>query len=204
MVDDQKIRMVREAGLWGATMGIQSGSERIRRDYYERETTNEEILNACRILDKYDIIRNLDFIGDNPYETDADRRETVDLLCKLPKPFYFDCFSLTYFPGVEITDWALRDGFIGPDDVEDVAEKGYHLWGISLVNTRTPEQRRWDTAYALAVHGVPRAVVCRLLDSPSFTKNIYRWAAWIGRLRVLSRRKMGWVDSFKKRPNLAW
>jgi len=204
MVDDEKIRMLRDAGLWGATMGIQSGSERIRREYYERETTNDEILEACRVLAKYDIIRNLDFIGDNPYETEADRRETVDLLCRLPKPFYFNYFSLTYFPGVDLTEWALRDGFIHPHDVEDVAEKGYHMWGISLMNERTPEQLRWDVAYALAVHGFPHAMIVRLLDSPSFATHIHRWANWMRTLRDLSRRKMGWVDYFKDRPNLAW
>ena len=114
-------------------MGIQSGSERIRRDCYERETSNEEIIEACEILARHGVSRNLDFIGDNPYETEADRRETLDLLCRLPKPFYFNYFSLTYFPGVDLTERALRDGFIGPDDVEDVAQKGYHLWGGSLM-----------------------------------------------------------------------
>ena len=55
---------------------------------------------------------NLDFIGENPYESEADRRETVELLARLPKPFYFNYFSLTYFPGVDLTERALRDGFI--------------------------------------------------------------------------------------------
>jgi radical SAM superfamily enzyme YgiQ (UPF0313 family) len=67
-----------------------SGSERIRRDCYERETTQEEIVEACNILARHRLIRNLDFIGDNPYESDEDREETLDLLCQLPKPFYFN------------------------------------------------------------------------------------------------------------------
>lgn len=203
MVDEKKIEMMREAGLWAATMGIQSGSERIRRDCYERETSNEAILDANRTLARYGIIRNLDFIGDNPYEDESDRRETVDLLCALPKPFYFNYFSLTYFPGVDLTVRALRDGFIQRDEIEDVAQKGYHLWGISLVNSRSPEQLRWDVAYAMAVHGFPRFFIHRLLDSASFMKNIYRWAAVMRHARTLSRRKMNLVDSLLGRPNLA-
>ena len=88
------------------------------------------------MLARHGVGRNLDFIGDNPYETDDDRQETLDLLCRLPKPFYFNYFSLTYFPGVDLTERALRDGHIVPDDVEDVAQKGYHLWGGSLMGQR--------------------------------------------------------------------
>jgi radical SAM superfamily enzyme YgiQ (UPF0313 family) len=203
MVDDKKIRMMREAGLWTAILGIQSGSERIRRDSYERETSNEEIIRACETLARHGVIRNLDFIGDNPYENDSDRRETVELLCQLPKPFYFNYFSLTYFPGVDLTERALRDGFIQPDEVEDVAEKGYHLWGISLVNTRPPEQLRWDIAYAMAVHGFPRSFIFRLIDSQRFMKDIYRWARLLRGVRLLSRRKLDWVDSMLSRPSPA-
>jgi anaerobic magnesium-protoporphyrin IX monomethyl ester cyclase len=203
MVDEEKFRMMRDAGLWAVTMGIQSGSERIRRECYERETSNEEILGACRTLARLGIIRNLDFIGDNPYETEADRRETVDLLCQLPKPFYFNYFSLTYFPGVDLTEWALRDGFIRREDVEDIAQKGYQLYGISLVDSRSPEQLRWDVAYSMAVHGFPRHFIHRMLEKPSFNREVYRWAAWMRRIRSLSRRKMVLIDRLRGRPNLA-
>jgi radical SAM superfamily enzyme YgiQ (UPF0313 family) len=129
MVDETKIRMMRDAGLWATTMGIQSGSERIRRDCYERDTPTKDIIRTCKLFARYGVVRNLDFIGDNPYESVEDRLETIDLLARLPKPFYFNYFSLTYFPGVDLTERALRDGHIGPDDVEDIAQKGYHVWG---------------------------------------------------------------------------
>ena len=43
---------------------------------------SEEIIEACNILARHGVVRNLDFIGDNPYETDDDREETLDLLCR--------------------------------------------------------------------------------------------------------------------------
>jgi anaerobic magnesium-protoporphyrin IX monomethyl ester cyclase len=190
MVDEEKVRMMRDAGLWAATMGIQSGSERIRRDYYERETSDDEIVDACRILDRYGVIRNLDFIGDNPYETEADRRATVSLLGRLPKPFHFNYFSLTYFPGVEMTDRALRDGLIGPADVEDEAEKGYDLWSGTLSSARTPEDLRWDVAYLMAVYRMPAWLVNRLLDSPALApRHVHRAASVMRRVRSTSRVK---------------
>jgi len=202
MVDEAKVTLMRDAGLGWATLGIQSGSERIRRECYERETSNEEIIRACEIFARHGVVRNLDFIGDNPYETEADRRETVDLLSRLPKPFYFNYFSLTYFPGVDLTERALRDGFIGPDDVEDVAEKGYHLWGGALLPSRSSDELRWDVAYSLAVHGVPRALVTRLLDSPAFARNIRRFARLTRQLRATARWKTEMVDRIVGRPNL--
>lgn len=202
MVDEQRVKMLRDAGLWATTMGIQSGSERIRRDCYERETSNAEIIDACRVLTRHGVVLNLDFIGDNPYENEDDRRQTIDLLTRLPKPFYFNYFSLTYFPGVELTARALRDGFIHRDDVEDVGQKGYHLWGISLETARTPEQLRWDIAYTLAVHGFPRALLLRLLDSPRFTEHIGTFAAFTRRLRLAARWKARLVDRLAGRLTL--
>ncbi len=202
MVDEKRVQLMRPAGLWATTMGIQSGSARIRRDYYERETSNEEILNAAWLLHKHGVILNFDFIGDNPYETDADREETVDLLCKLPKPFYFNYFSLTYFPGVDLTNWALRDGLIQRDDVEDTAQKGYLLWGGTLVDTRPPETLKWDIAYTMAVHGFPKAAIIRFVRAKSAERHVYRAAAGMRRLRDAARFKMRLVDRWVGRPNL--
>ena len=202
MVDEKRVKMMKDAGLWTSTMGIQSGSERIRRECYERETSQESIISACETLARHGVGRNLDFIGDNPYETEADRRETVDLLCRLPKPFYFNYFSLTYFPGVDLTTRALKDGIIRPEDVEDVAQKGFHLWGGALTEQRTPEQLRWDIAYTFAVHGVPRAVIHRLLDSGLFMKHIYRFGQIARGLREAARWKGRMVERLTGKPEI--
>jgi hypothetical protein len=202
MVDDKRVRIMRDAGLWCTTMGIQSGSDRIRRDCYERETANEDIIEACKVLARYHVVRNLDFIGDNPYETDADRRATVDLLARLPKPFYFNFYSLTYFPGVDLTKRALRDGFIRPEDVEHVAQKGYHLWGGHLLANRSPEDLAWDVAYAMAVHGFPRSLILWLLDTGTLRRHGRLFAKIMRRLRVMARWKSRIVDAIVGRPNL--
>jgi hypothetical protein len=202
MVDEKRVKMMRDAGLWCSTMGIQSGSERIRRDCYERETPNEDIIQACEILERFGVGRNLDFIGENPYENEADRRETIDLLCRLPKPFFFNYFSLTFFPGVDLTARALKDGLIGPADIEDVAEKGYHLWGGSLMGHRQPDQLRWDVTYTMAVHGVPSKVIHWLLDSPIFMQSIGRFAQIARRMQASGRWKDKMVDRLKGRPNI--
>jgi anaerobic magnesium-protoporphyrin IX monomethyl ester cyclase len=183
MVDEDKVKMMKDAGLYGATMGIQSGSERIRRDYYERETSDEEIVGACELFARHGIVRNLDFIGDNPYETEEDRRATVNLLVRLPKPFYFNYFPLTYFPGVDLTERAIRDGHVTPETTEDVAEKGYEIWGGVLSKVRSLDELRWDVAYMMAVYRFPGWLIHRLLDSALLAGQVHRTAGFMRRLR---------------------
>ena len=186
MVDEDKVRLMCDAGLGFATMGIQSGSERIRRECYERETSDDDIVKACEILKRNGVGRNLDFIGDNPYETEEDRQATLDLLLRLPKPFYFNYFSLTYFPGVERTTRALRDGHIKPEDVEHVAQKGYELWGGTLSPLRSIEDLRWDVAYMMAVYRFPRWLVEALVRRPVFRRHIHRAAEGMRHLRTIA------------------
>ena len=202
MVDEEKIRLMSKAGLWATVMGIQSGSARIRRDCYERETSNEEIVNASRIFAKYGVQRTFDFIGDNPYENDDDRAETVDLLAQLPKPFYFNYFSLTFFPGVALTARALQDGHITPDDVEDVAEKGYRLYGGSFVDGRAVEDLSWDVAYAMAVHGFPAALIHRLRRSRLMRDHIDKFVRLMRAVRVTARAKTRAMHSLRGQPDL--
>jgi radical SAM superfamily enzyme YgiQ (UPF0313 family) len=202
MVDDKKVRVMRDAGLWYTTIGIQSGSERIRRDCYERATPDQTIIKACRSFARHGVGLNLDFIGDNPYETDDDRHATMELLTRLPKPFNFNFFSLTYFPGVDLTERALRDGFIQRSDVECMAQKGYHTWGGSLVNTRGPEALYWDEVYAMAVHGFPRPVIEALMRSGVVRRHVYTFARIMRRVRAAARLKGRLVDTILRRPNL--
>ena len=204
MVDDDRIALMRDAGLWvddhGHPVRARSASGATATSARRR---SEEIIEACNVLARHGVVRNLDFIGDNPYETDADRDETVDLLCRLPKPFYFNYFSLTYFPGVDLTERALRDGHIAPDDVEDVAQKGYHLWGGSLHEPATaPRTCVWDVAYTMGALGFPKGVVLRMLRSRAFRGNVHRVAAAMRRLQEASRWKMRRQDERLGRPNL--
>lgn len=204
MFDDERVRLMREAGAWATTMGIQSGSERIRSECFERATADDKIVGACRLFQRYGIVRNLDFICDNPYETDADRRQTLELLLRLPKPFYFNFFSLTYFPGVALTERALADGHIRPEDVEHVAQKGYHLWVGALHSTRPADALYWDVLYAMAVHGFPRALVVRLMETAVFRRRVRDFARVMRRVRAAARWKTRLVDALAGRPNLLY
>ena len=202
MVDEAKVSLLGRAGLWYTTMGIQSGSERVRRECYGRHTADETIIESCRIFRKYGVGVNLDFIGQNPYETREDHLATLDLLCRLPKPFYFNYFSLTYFPGVGLTNRALADGLVTPADVEHVAEKGYRLYGGHLMADRAEEELYWDVAYGMAVHGFPHGFIRQLMETDFYRRNIRGLTRQMRRVRKVARAKGRLVDRLARRPNL--
>jgi hypothetical protein len=101
-----------------------------------------------------------------------------------------------------LTARALRDGFIRPDDVEHVAQKGYHMWGAPLLSSRRRAVLAWDVAYAMAVHGMPREFIFRLIDTGVLERHALLFARIMRRVRALARRKARIVDRIARRPNL--
>ncbi|MCA9970562.1 MAG: radical SAM protein, partial [Anaerolineales bacterium] len=116
-ISEEKISCLVEAGLRELEMGIQSGSAAVRRQFHRFET-NDTILKAARILRRYQppLSRpTYDLISDNPYETAADKLETLRLLYRLPRPYALNMFSLNFFPGTEMHRRAQADGLL-PDE----------------------------------------------------------------------------------------
>jgi anaerobic magnesium-protoporphyrin IX monomethyl ester cyclase len=122
-IDQELAEALGEAGVRVAVIGVQSGSERVRREVYNRHISNHEILKAGKLLKDHGALVHYDFIFDNPYETKADLQESFGLLLKIPRPNFLEIFSLAFFPGTRITDRALRDNLIHPGMVEGASEK---------------------------------------------------------------------------------
>lgn len=84
--DPEILRLLTAAGLNYLIMGIQSGSQRTLRKYYDRRHPKEGTIRTVQnILDSGAKIL-VDFIGYNPLEQEEDNIETLDLICDLPKP----------------------------------------------------------------------------------------------------------------------
>jgi len=166
---EETVRLLKGAGVEIMAAGIQSGSERISHNYFKRYVKNSEIVRAAELLKKYNIDCAYDLILDNPLETEQDRRETLDLLLKLPRPFEVYHATLTHFPETELTRLLLDKGMISESDVEDERQKGYERWSLTLDLHRDRENLFWENLYFLANKKyVPKWFVvllsyCRLL-----------------------------------------
>ena len=162
LVEDKYLRVLKRAGLFEVEIGIQSGSEKIRREVFHRKTTNAEILSASRATHRYGIDLKFDLIWDNPFESENDKRQLFDLLLKIPPPFEFSSFSLVWFPRVPITQMALDQGIIGPEDIEDRKNKAFEQWSVTLDYPRPKDELFWIS-------------ICMLTGKPWIPSHFIRW-----------------------------
>jgi radical SAM superfamily enzyme YgiQ (UPF0313 family) len=114
-INKKKLVLLKKAGLRWVFMGLQTGSDRINREIYGRHITSEEFLKAARICSDLRLSCWYDVILDNPYETEIDNIQTIDVLLRTPRPFQLDLFSLDYFPHTELRRRAIEDGILVPE-----------------------------------------------------------------------------------------
>jgi len=69
---EEKIKILKEAGLAWVTMGLQSGSEKINKGIFKRNVSNKQFLEATCLLKKYNVSGYYDVILDNPFEEEED------------------------------------------------------------------------------------------------------------------------------------
>lgn len=111
-VTEENISMLKEAGMEYFHIGIQN-SDRVNREVYKRITSNrEKVIQASEVLHKYNIVARYDLILDDPFSTEEDILEVLDTLSRIRKPYVISCFSMTFFPGSEISKLAEEKGLL--------------------------------------------------------------------------------------------
>lgn len=110
--DFKKIEMLKESGLTKLQIGIQSGSERVNKNIYNRHVSNKKVIDIAYFLNKLGIDAIYDIIFNNPYETPDDVAETAKLFLQFPKPLFLQGYNLIFYPQTTITDRALYDNYI--------------------------------------------------------------------------------------------
>lgn len=194
-VTDEMMATMVDAGLHLVMMGIQSGSERSRRENFHRSTTNEEILRAARLIQKYRQVAYYDFIVDNPYETRDDLRQTLEMILGLPRPHNLEVFSLCWFPSTSLTERALADGKITRDDLEDRTSKTFDHFLSDPTRTSNT-----DNQFAITIAWFEQLKV----SWPKLTVRFWQ-DEFPGSRHLLPRRLLRFIirrDFFWKRPEL--
>jgi anaerobic magnesium-protoporphyrin IX monomethyl ester cyclase len=136
----EKMEMLLEGGLKFIQMGVQSGSQRMMDEVYDRKIKIARTKEVIRQITPYRTTHNLDilldFIIDNPYETKQDIIETYRYIVDLPLHVMVNVFFLAFFPGTPIYDRALKDGIIRPFD-----EEAFRFY----IKSRVQYQRNYET-----------------------------------------------------------
>lgn len=115
-LNEDKIAILKAAGLKEISMGLQSGSEKIRKNVYARSGKNEMVLKENTLLVNQGIVAYYDIIIKNPFESEYDYQETLELVRRLRRPFYLKFYTLAFFPRHPITERALAEKLISPDE----------------------------------------------------------------------------------------
>ena len=159
-IKEEIVSTLKEGGLDYIDIGIESGSERIRRDILGRKDSNKVIRKAMNIMHKYNIRPYLDFILDNPFETAGDKRESLELLLSFPRPFLFYFYSLIYFPKTKMTQLALERKIITADDVEDNKGKVFDQFQVSFSYKRSKDELFWICLFSLTGKSfIPKSLI---------------------------------------------
>jgi len=121
-----KIETLVDAGLVEIRMGIETGAKEMRMEY-KRPQTERKVVSAAMLLSEYGdrLVPYYDLIIDNPWESEESQVESLRFMARLPKPYELILYSLTFYPGTDVYDQALKEGLV-KDDIEDVYRKYYH------------------------------------------------------------------------------
>lgn len=117
------VELLKEGGCWLITMGVQSGSERIRKEIFHRFGTNEQITKSIRYIKEAGIKISIDNIFGAPSETEVDLKSSLELYYKT-KPDRILTLWLTYYPGTEIIKIAIDKKELLQEDINKV-NKGF-------------------------------------------------------------------------------
>jgi len=132
MLDEGYLTRLKDAGLCHLQVGIEAGTEEEGRDVYDRPVGQAKILEFAELNRQLKIDIVYDVIIDNPLATERDKRELLEFVLRLRRPFKMFIYSLTAFPKTGITQKLLERGMIAPDEVEGRAEKALTQFRITM------------------------------------------------------------------------
>ena len=114
-------KILKDGGCWMGNMGMQSGSDRIRKGVMGRKESINEILSASSYLKQEGIKLAIDVILGSPTETQDDLEKTIEVLTKI-KPDRLNTYWLTYYPRTSIVSMAINEGKLNNEFVNKLEE----------------------------------------------------------------------------------
>ncbi|NLE75487.1 MAG: B12-binding domain-containing radical SAM protein [Chloroflexi bacterium] len=111
LVNDEKVRLLRDAGCVSVSFGIESGDDRLRNEILDRHMSREEILSAAQRLRDAGIAfstNNMLGLPSGSLETDLETLR-LNIQCR---PAYANVFLYQPYPKTRLGEMALREGYM--------------------------------------------------------------------------------------------
>ncbi len=173
-----KLDLLLDAGLKLIQIGVQSGSQRVLDEVYQRKIKVTRTKEVVRQLEPHlrgkqlDLL--LDFIIDNPFENPDDIIQTYDYLTELPTGVKINFFYLAFFPGTPIYERALKELIIEP-----YTEQGFR----SLIRGGIKYQNNYEMFLVLLFRHLQRHPRWRFFLPPVLLRILGR--KWVRRIAKL-------------------
>ena len=142
LVSEERMTMLRDAGLVSVYMGIQS-SERVTGHLYDRRVKNKTVEEIAALYHKLGIKGHFQLIFDDPVSTDGDKESLFSMVESFPAPYDLYLFSMTVFPGSELVNKLLASGIITEYDVEGKNTRVFYQHRVNLAFPRPVEDTFW-------------------------------------------------------------
>jgi len=137
-INEELIDCLARAGCAHITYGVESGSERIRRQVMKRPVTNEQMIQAFRWTRAAGILATANYMLGLPEETAEELQQTIDLHEQL-QPDDFGYFVFYPYPGTHLFQYCRDKGYLA-DGYQDLP--AVHSQSILNLPTLTKEQIR--------------------------------------------------------------
>jgi radical SAM superfamily enzyme YgiQ (UPF0313 family) len=102
---------MKAAGIDYAALGLESGSERVRKELLDKHFTNERYMEVCHLAAKNGVELRVYVLVGIPGETEADFEETKAML-RTSKPSVMASYIVFPYPGTRIHERAMAEGYI--------------------------------------------------------------------------------------------
>ena len=107
---------------------------------------------------------------DNPFETLHDKKDGLDFLLQIPKPFNIVPFALKFFPKYKITENALSNCLINESEIMELYSNGSFELSYNWYSPKKKEDLFWNCLYLLSSKSTFPRFLVRLLIRWEFTK----------------------------------
>lgn len=139
LVKEETIRALKEGGCVAVNWSIESGDDFIRNDVLKRAMSREQVMRTAHLLERFKIPHRTGNIIGLPGEKFPQMLETLKINIDA-NPSFSIASPFVPYPGLGLTEYAIKTGHLNQEDIENIPKKGY--FRKSILNFDEEEKER--------------------------------------------------------------
>lgn len=133
LLNKDTINKLKGTGLSRLSLGLQSGSEKFRREVYNRMETNKKILEIKKAGIEAGLPLSFDIILSPFLDTKDALKESILFYLELGGKVFLKMYKLTFLPKTSITEKLIAQGILKETDQEQYARNILKVWHFNFL-----------------------------------------------------------------------